>query len=120
MTTTTEDFSHLSGTSDQGECDEDVMKHGFRVFMTHTLSAAMIEEWVKRVRAAGTGYNIDWHYIGGRASVLATGDIESCRAAIRSTRHVHDAMFRTIMGDRMKENGESYLAGIWDYNGLGE
>ncbi len=87
-----EDFSDLNMPSHQGAADPEVFRAGTLVFVTHTISAAMTEEWIRRIRESGAGFKIDWHYSGGRARVLVLGDMAAARQAIYSQRPVHDRM----------------------------
>ena len=45
-------------------------RDGVRIFVTHTIRSFNLEPWVQRV-AALSGQPVDWHYVGGRAVVLA-------------------------------------------------
>jgi hypothetical protein len=43
----------------------------------------IFEAWV-RVVAKTSGQPVDWHYSGGRAQVLALGDLDAVRSAARN------------------------------------
>jgi hypothetical protein len=115
-----EDFSHLLGTSSQGDCDHEVFKDGSVVFITHTLSAKMVEEWCRRVRVSlPEGTRLDWHFVGGRAVFKALGDIDEAKAALSLLRPVHDAMFFCAMRELESFSDEwiqRCINGVWNYN----
>ena len=56
-------------------CDKDIYDNGTQVFLTHTISGKDIEKWVQKI-AEESGEKVDWHYFGGRAVVLALGDLK--------------------------------------------
>lgn len=62
------------------KCDPVIYKQGQRVFLTHTIPSVKIEKWIKQV-AAQSGQPVDWHYVGGRAVILALGDLSKVYAA---------------------------------------
>lgn len=62
-------------------CDEEVYRQGDPVAIA-VGRAVVVEAWVVELRAA-SGQRVDWHYIGGRARVLALGDVEAVRRAVR-------------------------------------
>ncbi len=63
-------------------CDLEIFSKGEQVFVGDTIPSNDMEGWVKQV-AQVSGQPVDWHYIGGYAEVLALGDIERVRTAIR-------------------------------------
>src|SRR5512135_2333614 len=71
------------------QCDNDVFQNGIPVFLTHTIPAAQIEEFIKAV-AAEAKQKVDWHYFGGRARVLTLGDPKVTIAALLKLRPMHD------------------------------
>ena len=73
-------------------CDREIFEHGQTVFMTHTIPSNAMEGWVRGV-AAESGQRVDWHFWGGRARVLAIGDIEAVKAAIERSLPEHDRLF---------------------------
>jgi hypothetical protein len=62
-------------------CNEDVFKKGYGIC---TLNACSIraEEWVQAV-AKESGQKVDWHYSGGIANVLYTGQYDKVLAAVK-------------------------------------
>jgi hypothetical protein len=102
-------------------CDDEVFKNGEHVFLTHSLSSEVIEGWVKAI-AKDCGQKVDWHWAGGRASILTLGDPKKTRASIKKLRETHDI----AMWSRMKESSiphsepeiQRVITGIWEYNGF--
>ena len=85
---------------DPPPCQEDIFRKGEMVFMTHTIPSNAMEGWVQKV-AAQSGQPVDWHFIGGRACVLALGDLDAVKAAIVSLMPEHDALYtKAIKGIR--------------------
>lgn len=74
-------------------CDPNIFKRGKRVFMTHTIPSNAMERWVQSV-AAECGLPVDWHFAGGRAVVMALGDVTKVRAAIEKLLPEHDKLYR--------------------------
>lgn len=77
---------------DPTPCDPKVFEEGECVFITHTIPSNSMESWVKAV-ARDSKQPVDWHFAGGRAVVLALGDIEKVKASIRKLIDEHDARF---------------------------
>ena len=102
------------------KCDSDVYENGTRVFLTHTISAKDVEKWVKAV-AEKSGQKVDWHYVGGRAVILALGDLEKVYDALSALRRMHDEMYRKasakFLGGDARET-DIIIDGIWKYNGI--
>lgn len=73
-------------------CDQDVYTKGTTIFVTDTIRSFNIEPWVQKI-AAKSGQRVDWHWSGGRAIVLALGDIEKAREALGSLLDEHDKMY---------------------------
>ncbi len=73
-------------------CDEDVYKNGKVVFVTSTIPTDELNKWVSRV-ARLSGQKVDWHWMAGRAVVLALGDLVKVKAALREMMHMHDSMY---------------------------
>jgi len=67
------------------DCDPDILKSGRCVAVVTGGDANVIERFVKQI-AGATGEPVDWHYVGGRAVVLATGDRDKVRAEIYRSR----------------------------------
>lgn len=101
------------------KCDSEVFEHGTQVFLTHTLAAADVETWVQKI-AADSGQKVDWHYAGGRANVLTTGDTKLVKQAIANNRELHDEFYRKAV-EQYKDSemiNLNVLHGIWKYNGF--
>lgn len=56
------------------DCDPDIYKNGIVVQVCTGLSSNRMENWVRQV-AEKSGQPVDWHYMGGRATVLTTGSL---------------------------------------------
>ena len=54
------------------DCNPDIFKHGTGLCVVDGSSNA-VERWVQAI-AQKAGAQVDWHYSGGRASVLHLGD----------------------------------------------
>ena len=78
---------------DPPACAAEVYKNGALVMITHSIPANALEAWVKTV-AEQSGQAVDWHFAGGRACILALGDLERVRAAIEALLPEHDEMQR--------------------------
>ncbi len=77
-------------------CDPEILLKGKRVFVTDTIPSNAMEGWVKQV-AQSSGQPADWHFVGGRAEVLALGDIERVKIAIRELSSEHDRLRQTAI-----------------------
>lgn len=73
-------------------CDKDVYENGKAVMVTHTIPAAKIDQWVKKV-AELSGQKVDWHYMGGRAVIRALGDLDAVDAVIQELLPEHDKLY---------------------------
>lgn len=62
-------------------CDENIYKNGTCVGIMIGHSKAEIEDFVKSI-ADETQQPVDWHYAGGRARILTTGDTRVVRHAL--------------------------------------
>jgi hypothetical protein len=71
-------------------CDDELHKHGIAVMMAD-LSSNRMEKFVTIVRKA-SGQKVDWFYMGGRAVVLALGDLDKVREALKK----HLPMFKEL------------------------
>lgn len=78
------------------DCNADIFENGTPVFMTHTIPSNAMEKWVRQV-AELSKQPVDWHFSGGRAIVLTTGDVEVVKRAITDLFHAHDAAFHKAM-----------------------
>lgn len=74
-------------------CNHDIYKNGTLVFVSHTIGSAQMERWVKKV-AEKSEQQVDWHFAGGRACVLALGDLQRVRDTILEMLPEHDALQR--------------------------
>jgi hypothetical protein len=110
---------NVKGNKMSDKCDSDVYENGSQVFLTHTIAAKDVEKWVQAV-AKESGQKVDWHYCGGRAVVLALGDLSKVYDALKKLRPVHDALY--VAADykylKDKESAQERADGIWQYNGL--
>lgn len=77
---------------DPPRCDPEIYRNGHGVFMTSTIPSNAMEGWVRRF-AALSGQPVDWHFLGGRAVVLALGDLARVREAIETLLPQHDELF---------------------------
>lgn len=68
-----------------------------------------IERWVQRI-AKTSGQRVDWHFAGGRVMVLALGDLDRTKAAIREHMPEHDALF---FGDDTSGRARPYRPAWW-------
>lgn len=104
-------------------CHPDIFKNGHMVFLTHTLGTDGMNEWIKALRET-SGQPIDWHFAGGRARVLALGDIDEVRKAIVRHRDLHDEKYLENLHPTHRVDGKeapcmnNSLQGIWSYNGM--
>lgn len=76
---------------DPKPCDRKIYKQGEHVFTTFGIPSNAMEGWVKQV-AAKSGQPVDWFFYGGRAVVLALGDIQKVNAAINDLMPEHDRL----------------------------
>jgi hypothetical protein len=81
---------------DPTPCNQDIFDNGEVVFVTSTIPSNAMEGWVKKV-AEYSGQPVDWHFAGGRAVVLALGDIEKVHEAIAGLKPEHDKLFRAAV-----------------------
>lgn len=77
-------------------CESDIFKNGECVFVTDTIPSNAMEGWVKHV-AEISGQRVDWHFVGGRARVLALGDIEKVKLAIEALMPEHDRLYQKAL-----------------------
>lgn len=80
-------------------CDDEVYKRGTSVFVTDSISSNRMERWVQQV-AKLSGQRVDWHFSGGRANVLALGDLGRVRTAIEQLMPLHDSLREESLGRR--------------------
>ncbi len=86
-------MANTNGTTneDMPPCAPDVYANGTLVLMTHTIGSEAMEGWVRQV-AECSGQRVDWHFAGGRACVLALGDLPRVHAAIQELMPEHDRL----------------------------
>ncbi len=77
-------------------CDPTIFAEGVQVFVTDTIGSNAIEGWVRQV-AQRSGQPVDWHWYGGRARVLALGDIERVKAVIAALMPEHDRLYQIAL-----------------------
>ncbi len=82
-------------------CDPKIFADGEQVFVTDTIPSNAMEGWVKQV-AELSGQPVDWHFVGGRAEVLALGDITRVKAAILDLLPEHDRLRQAAIDRIMK------------------
>ena len=78
------------------QCDSEVFKNGESVFVTDTIPSNAMEGWVRKV-AELSGQRVDWHFFGGRANVLALGDIVKVKAVIQQLMPEHDRLYQAAL-----------------------
>lgn len=64
--------AHLERKRAPTRCRQDIFNEGVQVCVLAGVPAKVIDAYVKAA-AAETGQDVDWHYVGGRAVVLAMG-----------------------------------------------
>jgi hypothetical protein len=75
--------NYNKSTSDP--CDEEIFTKGNHVAILAGANAKTIDEFVRCVSEKAK-IKMDWHYVGGRANVLAIGEIEAARRALNDYR----------------------------------
>lgn len=73
-------------------CSDDVFRNGTLMFVTHTIASNAMEGWVQSV-AKDSGQPVDWHFAGGRACILALGDLDAVKVSMRKLMPDHDERF---------------------------
>lgn len=104
--------------SDLEPCDTDIYENGECVFITHTIRSPQIEEFVVKVREE-SGEPVDWHFAGGRARVLTTGDVSKVRDTLLANRELHDQLFKSRINRGFNESQEQIqrrIDGVWRFN----
>ena len=94
-------------------CATDIYEKGECVMITHSIRSFNLEPWVQKV-AALSGQPVDWHFSGGRAVILALGDLKKVHAAIQELLLEHNELQREAcqlyVGDRFKPSYTLYGA----------
>lgn len=80
-------------TDDPPSCNQEIFNKGECVFITHTIPSNELEKWVKKI-AEKSGQPVDWHYCGGRARILALGDISKVSCSMKELMPEHDALMK--------------------------
>jgi len=70
-----------SSAENPPKCDSDVYANGKSVMIMAGANATIIEVIVKEA-ARISGEPVDWHYFGGRANIMTTGDAEKVREVL--------------------------------------
>lgn len=79
----TTNIKNLMGpTGELVPCKASIYQEGVQVAVMHGGSAKLIDRFVKEV-AEYCDEPVDWHYVGGRARILTTGDAAKVQLAIR-------------------------------------
>lgn len=78
---------------DPPPCSDEILKEGTPVMATHSITSNGMELYVKMI-AYVSGQPVDWHYVGGRARVLTTGDPAAVTQAIWDLMPLHDLLVR--------------------------
>jgi hypothetical protein len=100
---------------DPTPCNQDVFDRGTLMFQTHSIGGSnAIERWVQKI-AKVSGELVDWHFAGGRVMVLALGNLDRVKAAIRSLMSEHDEMFLRDMDERDRAYYKPARPGWWNY-----
>jgi hypothetical protein len=100
-------------------CNKEVYNNGIEVFMTHTIPSKELEKWIQKIKIQ-SGQNVDWSYAGGRAIILALGDIGKVRQTIKDLRENHDDFYWCAVKQLNCFTDKSIaeqLEGIWRFNG---
>jgi hypothetical protein len=80
----------------KNKCDDDIYQNGECVFVTHTIASKDVEKFVKAI-AILSEQPVDWHYFGGRARILTTGNIKEVENTIIRLLPIHDQMYDSAM-----------------------
>jgi hypothetical protein len=89
---------------DPPPCNPKVFAEGTCVFVTHTIGPNALEAWVQQI-ARKSGQLVDWHYFGGRAKILALGNLAKVHQAIEELMPEHDRLYTEAME---RFNGQQY------------
>lgn len=100
-------------------CDKEIFNNGTLVMMTHSIPSRRLEEWVQQV-ACLSGQPVDWHFAGGRARILALGDLKKVREAILDLIQDHNARQRKEVMDLREHNGNTYPDFVPSYTLYGD
>lgn len=73
-------------------CAKNIWEQGTTVLVTHSIPSNALERWVRAV-AALSGQLVDWGFVGGRARIVALGDLAAVYQALDDLRAVHDRLY---------------------------
>ncbi|PJE74034.1 MAG: hypothetical protein COV01_02945 [Candidatus Taylorbacteria bacterium CG10_big_fil_rev_8_21_14_0_10_41_48] len=74
-------------------CDQKVFDKGTCLFVSNSIPSNAMEGWVTKVKEK-SGQPVDWHFAGGRARVLALGDLERVKTVMKELKSEHDDLWR--------------------------
>ena len=103
-------------------CDPKLFSEGSVVFVTSSIGSCAIERWVKDI-AEESGQPVDWSWHGGRAVILALGDLDAVCKAITKFMPVHDELYRrsvSALGPHMECYASKPPRPSWWHCGEGE
>jgi 3-methyladenine DNA glycosylase/8-oxoguanine DNA glycosylase len=89
---------------DPKPCDPDIYANGVAVLVTASVSSNRMERWVCLLGEL-SGQPVDWHFVGGRAVVKTTGDVE---AVARAATELRPALDRLCRDSRRAEGLERF------------
>ncbi len=81
---------------DPTPCNKEIFNEGEFICMTNSIPSNAMEGWVKKI-AEVSGQPVDWHFAGGRARVLALGDIGKVKEAVIELKDEHDKLYMKAM-----------------------
>ncbi len=81
---------------DPTPCDPKLFEDGTLMFVSHTIPSNAMEQWVQSV-AKDCEQPVDWHFAGGRACVLALGDLDKVMASMRKLMPDHDERYKQAL-----------------------
>lgn len=75
----------MEPTDELPPCDKEIYHNGETVTIIWGGSAKLIDRFIKEL-AEYSGEPVDWHFVGGRAVVLTTGNMEKVKKALNELR----------------------------------
>lgn len=85
----------------------DIYENGELMMVTSSIGSNALERWVKKV-AKLSGQPVDWHWHGGRAQILALGDLEQVKSAMAALMPEHDRLY----ADALKADFPNWKEGV--------
>lgn len=79
-------------------CDLKVYNKGECVFLIWALPGEVVEAWVRKI-ARCSGQRVDWHWYGGKARVLALGNLDKVYEAIDALKSELEPHARKVCKD---------------------